>query len=247
MTKMILGCLVLLTSTYSYADGKSICGSNDDRVLSFEAKVGRLSSMDDNKGCTATLISDSCAVTAGHCKPVLIRAEFNTIPSVGTIPQPSAPEDVYLIDQDTIKLQDEGPGKDWAVFKFKRNEITGKLPGEVQGYHNVSFDRIKKGQKIRITGYGVDRSDDTGSFAQQTHTGELKTVGTLFNRSHLKHTADTTGGNSGSSVILEATQEIIGIHSHAGCSRMGGANQGTLINRHKELVAAIKTCLASDR
>ena len=248
MTKMLLGALTLVASINTYADGKSICGNNDDRILSFEPKVGRLSTMTDNKGCTATLIGDSCAITAGHCKPVLIRAEFNTPISQNGQPQPSADEDVYLIDQDSIKLQDEGPGKDWAVFKFKPNLLTGKLPGQVQGYYDVSFDEVSKGQKMRITGYGVERGDATGNFAQQTHTGKIvKAGGILFGKTLLKHTADTSGGNSGSSIILEATQEIIGIHSHAGCTRSGGANQGTLLNKHKELVAAIRACINSDR
>jgi V8-like Glu-specific endopeptidase len=247
MNKTLLSSLTILLSINAYADTKSICGSRDDRTLSFEPKIGRLSTMDDNKGCTATLISDSCAITAGHCKTVLIKAEFNTPESIGSIPQPSAKEDIYLIDQSSIKLQDQGPGKDWAVFKFKRNKYTNKLPGEVQGYFDVSFKSASKGNKIRITGYGVDRGDATGNFAQQTHTGNLKTVGTLFNKTHLRHTADTTGGNSGSSIILEASQEIIGIHSHAGCTSSGGANQGTVIAKHKQLVAAIKSCLSSDR
>lgn len=246
MTKMLLGALTLVASINTYADGKSICGNNDDRILSFEPKVGRLSTLEDNKGCTATLIGDSCAITAGHCKPVLIRAEFNTPVSIGGVPQASAPEDVYMIDESTIKLEDAGPGKDWAVFKFTPNAITGKLPGQVQGHYDVSFKSVKKGGMIRITGYGVERGDATGNFAQQTHTGKLVKVGTLFNRTHLKHTADTTGGNSGSSIILEDTQEIIGIHSHAGCTRSGGSNQGTLLNKHKELVKAIKACLNSE-
>jgi V8-like Glu-specific endopeptidase len=248
MTKMLLGTLTLIASINTYADGKSICGNNDDRILSFEPRVGRLSTLEDNKGCTATMISDSCAITAGHCKPVLIKAEFNTPISQNGQPQPSADEDVYLIDQDTIQLQDAGPGKDWAVFKFKPNHLTGKLPGQVQGYYDVSFKKVRKGQQMRITGYGVERGDLTGNFAQQTHTGKIvKAGGILFGKTLLKHTADTTGGNSGSSIILEATQEIIGIHSHAGCTSSGGANQGTLLHKHKELIKAIKACLRSER
>ena len=54
------------------------------------------------------------------------------------------------------------------------------------------------------------------------------------------------GGNSGSSIILELTQEIIGIHTHGGCTSFGGTNQGTLINEHKKLVAAIKACLDTE-
>lgn len=248
MTQYFLGLFCLFSiAAASAQNSKTICGRTDDRNLSFEAKVGRLSTLSSNRGCTATLISDSCAITAGHCQRVLVRAEFNTPESVDTVPQPSAKEDVYMIDQESIKLQDEGPGKDWAVFKFKRNSITGKLPGEVQGYYNVSFRNVRRGKQIRITGYGRDAEDATGNFAQQTHTGKLTSAGGLFSRTVLKHTADTMGGNSGSSVILEETQEIIGIHSHGGCRSFGGSNQGTLINKHAELKAAIKACLDSDR
>lgn len=247
MTKTLWIGAIFFTSLHSFASQKTICGATDDRDLSFELKVGRLSTLDTHKGCTATLIGDSCAITAGHCAPVLIRAEFNTPISVDANPQPSKSEDVYLIDQDTIKLEDNGPGKDWAVFKFKRNETTGKLPGEVQGYYNVSFNQVKKGDTIRITGYGVDSGDVTGNFAQQTHTGKIVKAGGFFSKTHLKHTADTMGGNSGSSIILEKTQEIIGIHTHGGCYSGGGANQGTLINKHNNLVVAIKACLNSEK
>ena len=244
MSKIVSFLLILLTSTPLLASpSKSICGIDDNRVLSFEPRIGRLSTLESNRGCTATLISDSCAITAGHCERVLIRAEFNTPISQDTTPQPSSPEDVYMIDQDSISLQAEGPGKDWAVFKFKPNEITGRLPGEVQGYYDVSFKRVSRGSKIRITGYGRDTEDDTGNFAQQTHTGELTAAGSLFNWAIIKHTVDTMGGNSGSSIILEKSQKIIGVHSHAGCEAHGGSNKGTYIKNHSELKAAIKACL----
>lgn len=246
MTQVFIFFITLLTSTYSIADSKSICGDEDGRILSFEPKIGRLSTLEDNKGCTATLISDSCAITAGHCKDVLIRAEFNTPLSVNGIPQPSKIEDVYMIDSESIKLEDDGPGKDWAVFKFKANTITQKLPGEVQGYYNISYSKVRKKNQIRITGYGVDKKDKTGNFAQQTHTGTLKSVGNIFNRTQIKHDVDTMGGNSGSTIILEKTQEIIGIHSHGGCTDLGGTNAGTLISKHKRLIKAIKSCIESD-
>lgn len=247
MTKQFLSLLLLISSTQLFANAKSICGNTDDRILSNESKIGRLSTLDQNRGCTATLISDSCAITAGHCQPVLVRAEFNTPESINAEPQASEPQDVYMIDTDSIKLEDMGPGNDWAVFKFKKNEITGKYPGEMQGHYDVSFATVRKNATIRITGYGIDSTDETGHFAQQTHTGKLTQVGGLLTPTLMKHNADTMGGNSGSSIIHERSQKIIGIHSHGGCSRFGGANQGTLINRHAKLKAAIKACLESEK
>lgn len=244
MYKGLLTTLILTLTSTATAGVKTICGPNDDRVPSFESKIGRLSVKGKHLGCTATLISDNCAITAGHCKEVLEIAEFNTPASVDGKPQGSASEDVYEIDQDSIKHQDEGPGKDWAVFKFKRNAITGKLPGELQGHYNVSFSTPKKGIELMITGYGRDSADAERNFAQQTNTGNLESVGSIWRgKSVLEHTVDTMGGNSGSSIIDVENDEIIGIHTHGGCHSSGGSNMGTLIAKHSELKAAIKACL----
>lgn len=247
MIKGILISITLLAASLSFASTKSICGQ-DDRVLSFNAKIGRLSQDGDHKGCTATMISDSCAITAGHCKPVLVRAEFNTIPSQDNEPQASDLKDVYYIDQDSIESNDGGPGDDWAVFKFKPNTITGKLPGVAQGNYNVSFEKIKVGMKVEITGYGADNGDLDKHFAQQYHYGKIAELGdSMYGDSVMRHIVDTMGGNSGSSIIRQDTQEIIGIHTHGGCRSWGGSNMGTIISRHAKLMKAIKSCLASDK
>ncbi len=171
-------------------------------------------------------------------------AEFNTPVSQDGKPQGSNAQDVYEIDQFSIKSENAGPGKDWAVFKFKRNVITGKYPGELQGHYNVSFRTPKKGIELMITGYGRDAADAERNFAQQTNTGRLELAGSIWRGpSVLEHTVDTMGGNSGSSIINVETDEIIGIHTHGGCHSSGGANMGTLISKHSELKKAIKACL----
>ena len=57
------------------------------------------------------------------------------------------------------------------------------------------------------------------------------------------HRVDTQGGNSGSSIINESTQKIVGIHTHGGCFTMGGTNIGTLLANHDKAQEAIKSCL----
>lgn len=248
MIKGIAFLLITLFSHSVFSAPETICGSTDDRVLSFDPKVGRLSQFGEYKGCTATLISDSCAISAGHCLAVLDVIEFNTSPSKDGIPVPSQDEDLYRIDKSSIVSHYKQTGDDYAVFKIHPNTITGKLPGTLQGYYNVSFEKPKKGSVIRITGYGVDKGDATGNYAQQTHTGKIKSMGGLFQKpSVITYQVDTTGGNSGSALILESTNEIIGIHAMGGCHTMGGTNKGTLIAKHKKLKAAIKACLDSDR
>lgn len=246
MTKGLILSFIILTSLPAFASTKSICG-NDDRVLSFNPKVGRLSVDGKHKGCTATLIGNSCAITAGHCEPVLERAEFNTPVSIENEPQASDLKDLYLIDKSSIKFNDGGPGKDWAVFKFKANEITNKLPGTVQGNYNISYKKFAKGENLTIIGYGLDDGDLDKNFAQQIHTGKVKAIGDEFyGESVLKHNVDTMGGNSGSSILLESTEEIVAIHTHGGCSTYSGFNMGTIISLQPELIEAIKTCLASE-
>jgi hypothetical protein len=59
----------------------------------------------------------------------------------------------------------------------------------------------------------------------------------------LAYTADTTGGNSGSPVILEATGQVIGVHTHGGCTSTSGSNKGTASNR-SDWIAARQATLA---
>jgi V8-like Glu-specific endopeptidase len=242
MFKGLLITLILFTGQ-SYAGQKTICGETDDRSLSFNPKIGRLFKDESHKGCTITLINENCGITAGHCLPVLKYAEFNTPISEEGQAQASDLKDVYEIDEATILMEHDGPGKDWAVMQLKRNEITGKFPGEVQGYYNINFNKQKIGTKLRITGYGRD-SEAARNFAQQTHSGKLVLIGSSwFGDTVLAHTVDTMGGNSGSTILNDATDEIIGIHTHGGCREDGGANMGTVISEHEDLKAAIKACL----
>lgn len=241
--------LGFLSSTV-FAAPVSICGTTDDRVLSYDAKIGRLSTFGEYKGCTATLISDGCAITAGHCLSTLDVIEFNTVPSKDGKPVPSNSNDIYKINKKSIVAHDGGPGNDYAVFKIDRHATTGKLPGAIQGYYNVSFEKPKSGQIVRITGYGAAYSNPTGNFAQQTHTGAITSTGNggfWVKASDMGHTVDTMGGNSGSSIILEKTNQIIGIHTHGGCHARGGSNQGTLLSTHAKLKRAIQSCLESER
>lgn len=250
--------MVLLTSVSTMAKNKTICGPSDDRVVSTNTKIGRLlENRSGAGGCTLTMISKSCGISAGHCYSVLGVAEFNTPLSTNDgIGHPGA-SDVYDIDKTSIKYKNGGPGNDWAVFKVKPNSVTGQYAGDAQGTYHVSFDVPEVGETLRITGYGRD-SEPTKDLAQQTHTGNLVSVGTQTRDdsdeddwngrpySTLSHTVDTMGGNSGSTIIRESDDMIVGIHTHGGCSSWGGENQGTVIAKNPEAVAAIKSCLESD-
>lgn len=234
---------------------KSICGADDMRTPSNLPFYGRAQAQGRRGGCSVTMIGETCAVSAGHCLSVLDELHFNVPQTIGTRPQRPAPEDRYFVDQETIVYQDAGIGRDWAVFRVLPNELTGLYAGEVQGYLEVDADlKVRRGREIRITGYGSSPVLEGRHFTQQTHTGPVvSTFGArffwrhFFNRGIIRHQADTTGGNSGSSVVDEQTGRIVGIHSHGGCGSIGGnpafGNSSSSIRGSRQLQRAINRCL----
>lgn len=224
------------------ANQKSICGV-DDRVPSSIAPIGRLlENRTAGGGCTVTMISKTCAISAGHCASTFGVAEFNTPPSRNGRIQNPPEEDIYPVDKAASKWAYNGLGDDWAVLRIGKNPITGLYAGDAQGFYEVDFSRPTSGDIIRITGYGLDRSDPDRNLAQQTHTGEI----TSFRGSTMYHVADTMGGNSGSSIIRESDQRIVAIHTNGGCSARGGANAATVISENEEVKKAIRACLAEE-
>lgn len=223
--------------------GKSICGEEDEREFSDEAPVGRAQVNGRLGGCSITMIGRTCAISAGHCLRTFDEIHFNTgmtRDDEGELILPTE-ENVYNVDQDSIVHEYLGVGKDYAVIRLKQNEMTGQWPGDVQGSLEVSFDEPSVGDVVRITGYGVVPDNPKRTFTQQTHTGPLTEYS--VESGIIRHQADTTGGNSGSAVVDEATGKIIGVHTHAGCFSFGGANRSTLIAGNDKLQEAVRSCL----
>ena len=256
--------LVALISSVVFADNlDKICGT-DQRVLSKDPKIGRT-----NKGCTITMISRSCALTAGHCVKNFESAEFNVPESIKGVPQPSEAKDRYFIDQKTLRFQrnayGSSAGQDWAIVRLKPNQETGLYAGDVQGYYPIKSFTPKSGDIVRITGYGQDEDKIkgmSGNYAQQSSTGEvigLKSKntksswgGTSASYSLITYNVDTMPGSSGSVIVLEKTGEVIGIHTYGQCSNTGsgkpvGSNGGTLIANKPDLQTAIEICLNSEK
>ena len=240
--------LMTLFSFPSHSGDKTFCHEADQRQPSMISEIGRvLPSKSGRVGrrkhpsaCSATMISANCAISAGHCVENLKYMEFQVPRSVDhyRLRHPQK-KDIYEIDKATIKSAANGPGDDWAVFKVKRNSVTGLNPGDVQGFLEIGQASVFT--TLRITGYGADHSPRTRHFTQQTDIGEFISI----NGSKVEHTVDTMGGNSGSSIINEETGAIMGIHTHGGCTSTG-ANSGTYIQGHQKLLSAIKSCLAAN-
>ncbi len=220
------------------ADAESICGPTDDRLPSDDPRAARIVPI----GCTAWLINDcnQCFLTAGHCTGGGFEVvEFNVPLSDpdGSINHPG-PEDQYPVDLSSLQGNGgQGIGNDWAYFGCFPNSNTGLTAGEAQGdTFTVVAPPAVDGQPIRITGYGSTGSQVPGEWyaIQKTHVGPFVSA----NGTAISYQTDTTGGNSGSPVLLDGTNMAIGIHTHAGCGSETG-NNGTA-----STLAALQAALA---
>lgn len=206
---------------------ESICGASDDRLPSTDPRAARVVPV----GCTVWLIDDCnhCFLTAGHCAGTGLQVvQFNVpLSTAGGSLQNPPPSDQYAVDVSS-KLTNGGLGigNDWGYFGVFPNSTTGLTPYQVTGqaYTLALPPPFNPADTIRITGYGTDSTPPEWNQVQQTHTGPwMSASGTALN-----YEVDTTGGNSGSPILHEATGTAIGIHTHAGCSTTpGSGNNGT--------------------
>ncbi len=212
---------------------ESICDLVDDRVPSSDPRAGRIV----NVGCTAWLINNGVIATAGHCLDTATATtlQFNVPPSLsdGTIQHPG-PEDQYSVIQSSRNFTNGGVGNDWGVFEVNDNTQTGLQPIDAQGDSYVVKQDLGPAT-IRITGFGTDSDNRDRNQTQQTHTGpNAGSSGTT-----MRYRTDTTGGNSGSPVIDEATGMVVGVHTHGGCSSGGNGNNSGTSTFHSDFWAAI--------
>jgi hypothetical protein len=211
---------------------RSLCGP-DDRVQSTDRRSGRVVP----SGCTGWIVSNNGYIMAGHCVGgSSTTLEFQVPSSLcdGTV-QFAHPDDQYAIDRGNEVWAASGVGDDFAVFDTAPNSNTGLLAIHSQDdFFRMSRDTAPT--TIRITGYGLDNTPvgcDNGrnedSQTEQTNAGPfLNEVVQGPADVYLEYIVDTTGGNSGSPVIVEGTADIaVGVHTHGGCSPPSGGNFGT--------------------
>lgn len=215
---------------------ETICDTTDDRVLSYDTRVGRLSS-----GCTGWLInhqgSANLYITAGHCisNGTTGAVMFFNVPlstSSGAFRAPP-PEYQYPVQNGSIRSSGSGGvGNDYATFRTHANSNTGLSPMTAQGaaFNLASSAPSASQQAVRVTGYGL-RNASFPQIPQEWSRTQKTDAGPLVSSTSttIRYRPDTTGGNSGSPVILESSGLAIGVHTHGGCNTTGGSNAGTAI------------------
>jgi V8-like Glu-specific endopeptidase len=222
----VVGATRGLPTSGLYAE-RSICGSTDDRILSNDPAVGRMMPA----GCTTWLFNDGnrTLLSAGHCgvgADTVVQFNVPLSDSNGVVRHPP-PSDQYAVEPSSIQQVSGGLGNDWAYYGCYPNTQTGLTPYQAQGQCLYLADTVPapSGQFIRITGYGTVSTPVPREWnqVQKTHAG----LYAVRSGSSLGYATDTTGGNSGSPIILDGTRVAWGIHTHGGCSSTGGNNWGT--------------------
>ncbi len=206
---------------------RTICGTTDDRQLSYDDRQARHS-----VGCSSWLINDgnTMFLTAGHCDATAGSVMSFKVPlstSSGSLVNPG-PEHQYVVESTSVQTHYVTIGDDWCYFGVNINANTGLTPYQAYGlrYNLATSLPAVSGQTIRVTGYGTTSApvSNTWNQVQKTHTGPYK----FKSGTTIGYAVDTTGGNSGSPVLDETLQNAFGIHTNAGCSTSASSyNTGT--------------------
>ena len=206
--------------TFQSQEMDNLATISNNRVSSSDPAVGRLHDYFDGNGATAWIAANGYLVTAGHisgrwsydgengkdfAEQILEFNVPNSNPN-GTI-NPSNPKDQYAISNWSttfVEFNTTTTGEDWAFFTVYPNSETGLLPLQAQQkYYDV--EQNDSATSLAVTGYGTDSG--TLNCTQQTATGsDAGSSGEL-----LKYSVYITDASSGSPVIDEATQKVVGI------------------------------------
>ncbi len=222
---------------------ESICDGVDERVVDDADGFARMVALNLSGPCSATIVTEEgCMFSAGHCVNILGIAQFNVpLSSQFGFMQHPPPSDQYFVNQSSIV--DSSPdviGNDYASFSCFPNSETNLTVVEAEGiFYPIAAQIPPDGTTLRVTGFGFVLGGGPTDNAQQTDTGLL--VGANESQNRVDHTVDTTGGSSGSGIIIEATGEFLGIHTHGGCNVSPFFNSGTLFT-HPDLQPGVICC-----
>ncbi len=184
-----------------------ICGS-DSRVPSDVNFAGRL--MNPGVCSAAVMNTNSCLVSAGHCLSGSSQViQFNVPNSLGNCNLQMPPQADQFPITESI-LTNQGVGADWAVMTTGTNGLGQTIYDRYGEYRPIRPTPVSLGASVQVWGYGQSLTC-TLNHVQQRSDGSITGASTHT----YSHTADTTGGNSGSAILHN--DEIIGVVTHCPC------------------------------
>jgi hypothetical protein len=218
----------------------------DDRSLSSDPRVGRLSYSDGAGGvtpfCTAWLVANGAILTAGHCVDVdadqsgpmltdgnsdwagqTVVLEFDVPLSDNTgNPQPATPQNTFTVNVNAVQFFYPGIAPDNPVgigrdwALFTVQPNAGRLPHQTRGFFRVTNRQPDTGSVIHVTGFGID-NEPTRDQAQQSAGGDYEGEVTTGDGVYHEYTTYTQSGASGGPIIWIGPDYAMGIHTHGRC------------------------------
>lgn len=196
-------------------------GVSKSFVATHQAPVGIMRDAEQQGYCSGTLIADDLFLTAGHCVYGSDVSQdfvaFNYHKGVDE----AVPYAVAEVVEDNLN------GLDFAIVRLEDS------PGSRFGTATLNPQhKFTKDETIAIIQHpaGETKQVDAGTYAGSDST-------------YLSYKElDTLGGSSGSGV-LNASGEVVGVHTNGGCYSSGGANRGVLLSEIAAASATIKDLL----
>lgn len=184
-----------------------ICGS-DTRVPSNEDWAARV--MNPGVCSAAVFNTDSCLVTAGHCisgNNQVVQFRVPNSFSNCNVANPPVANQFPILEKTFV---DGGVGNDWGVMTSGTNNLGQTIYDRYGQHRPIASAPANVGQPVDVWGYGASLTC-TLNHTQQHSTGTIQQRFTNYYR----HTADTTGGNSGGAILHN--NQIIGVVTHCPC------------------------------
>ncbi|WP_394832422.1 serine protease [Pendulispora rubella] len=211
----------------------STCGSTDDSVYvndytgnlgvstayvnAHKNPVGAMESSASDassaKYCSGTLIANDLFLTASHCIDSSTVANdyiaFNYERAKGS---------TTVLTQTHVKItaivEDGLGGLDYAIVRLQGS------PGTTFGTTPANATEVAAGGTLAIIQHPARLPKKIEAGTKTGNSGDYHTYGNI----------DTQGGSSGSG-ILNASGQVVGVHTNGGCTSSGGTNSGVRMSR----------------
>ncbi|MBL8900119.1 MAG: hypothetical protein JNM84_20990 [Planctomycetes bacterium] len=247
--------------TEPVAPPERLCTPSDTRVPSADPAVGRLLYSGLTTGCTAFLAETAASngasrpfVTSGSCGSSAHVVQFNVPASNADCSLVHPPvADQYAVDTASVVGANNGIGDSYSVFLCFPNATSGLTPYQAQGAALRLAPALPTvvGTVVRLIGFAVD-GNDVNSVADPCNCAGIYGARNRVQQSDLgpfqgavgnevSHRVSSCSGTGGAPILVDATSEVIGVHTHTSCQITGAGRGIATSTLHPSLRQLVET------